>query len=101
VVLAHAAELDIADEQDFVVDLRKGDFEMAGWVDMEAREHLSVHLGDAPGGFDEPGAIRVFADGFQDGANGVFDGGQVHVVRLSKVQERRKALILRRERWYD
>ena len=62
VVLAHAVEGDVAQDDHLIVRNLEAHLEKRGRVLVEPLEDLGVHLGDAPGRIDEPFAGRVFPD---------------------------------------
>jgi hypothetical protein len=51
----------------------------------QAGKHLGVHPGDTGGGFEQPIAIRIFANGNEDFADRLFDPLEVDVIGLGGV----------------
>ena len=77
VVLAEGVKLDVAQQHDLVVAFREDRLEVTAWVDVQAGHQLAVGAGDAVGGFEQPFAVGVFADGEQDLADGPLDAEDV------------------------
>jgi len=57
---------------------------MVGRIHLEAGEQLAVHAGDAAGGVQESVAVRVFAEGCQQLANGRLDSMRTRLCRDSQ-----------------
>ncbi len=83
VVLAHAVEGDVAHQHNLAVALIKGHVEMARRVLFQAPEHFLVHAGHARGRFQQPLAIGVFPDTFQNQAHACFNLRCIHGCRNS------------------
>ena len=62
VVLAHAVEGDVAQDDHLIVRNLEAHLEVVGGVLVEALEYLGVHLGDAPGRLDQALAGGVVPD---------------------------------------
>jgi hypothetical protein len=76
-MLAEGMELDVAEEDDFVVALVEDGLEVKVGVLLEAGHQFAVRSGDAVGSFEESFAIGIFADGKKDFADGLFDAGDI------------------------
>ena len=72
-VLAHAGHGDVAHHDHLVVVGLERDREVVRRVLVDPGEDLLVHVRDARRRADEPVAIRVFADGFEDLAHRALD----------------------------
>ena len=81
VVLAHALEADIADQDHFVVALGEKLLQMPAGIKVQAREELGIHAGHPGRCFLKPLAIGIFANGHQNLADGTFDPGMVDLAR--------------------
>jgi len=77
VVLAHAVETDVADEDDFVVAFLEDAAEMVCRRGVKTGEEFRVHAGDPLGGFQKAVAVWVFTDGGEDLAYGAFDAREI------------------------
>ena len=69
----HDCELDVLDQHHLVVLLGERLLQVNGRVGVQPAEDLGVHAGDAVGRFEQPFAVRVFADGREDLAHGLAD----------------------------
>ena len=91
VVLAKGVELDIAKQHDFVIVLVKDRFEMALGIVLQSRHQLAIGAGDTVGCFEKSLAVRVFADGDQDFANGPLDPRDIDL----RIRQRRGMRVAR------
>jgi hypothetical protein len=77
VVLAHAHQLDVADEHEFLVVRLERRGENGGRLDAQAGEQLGVRAGDPGRGALETVAVRVLTDRDEDLPDRFLDTAQV------------------------
>ena len=75
VVFAHARERNVANQNHLVVSFREDDFQVSSRIDMQAAEHLGVHLRYASRRLLKPLPIRILANSRQDFTNRPLDAG--------------------------
>ena len=67
VVLADRMEIDVADDHHLAVVIAgHGGKQLGGVGGTDTREDLFVHLGDAARRVDQPEALRIFPDAFEE-----------------------------------
>ena len=82
-VLAHAVERNVAHQHDFLMPLIEGHIEMTRRIFLQAAEHFLVHAGHARRRVQQPLALGVFPDTFQNQADACFDFRCIHGCRNS------------------
>src|SRR5436190_24267029 len=69
-VFAKTVERDVRQYDHLLVVFFEARRQLADRVNLQAREHFLVHIGDAARGICKPLALRVFSDGFENLCNG-------------------------------
>lgn len=78
VMLAHAVELDVPNQHDFIIILSENTLEMDARVGVQAGEYLRIHAGDPRGRFEQTLSVGVFSNGDQDFTHGVLDSLMIY-----------------------
>jgi len=77
VMLAHAIEADVADEDDFVVAFLENSGEVVRGRGMESGEEFGVHASNTSRRFEQTFAIGIFPDCGENLTDGPFDPGEI------------------------
>jgi hypothetical protein len=84
VMFAHAVEGYVANQHEFIVLFFEDFLQMTAWFDMQPTEDFRVHSGHAFGGFPEPVAVGIFANGQQYLTNRTLDPELVDVTTFGR-----------------